>query len=324
MADEPKKRGPRGDGSVRERSPGRWELRYALAKDAAGKRRSVTVTVPARNKKEARAALRARLAEVDKGAHVDPSRMTVGEFVEKWLADWVASNVSPKTGERYGEILRHHVVPHLGATLLQKLSVLDLTGLYAKLLKEGRGEGLGLSGRTVLHVHRAIHRMLRHAVQWRMVQSNVASSTDAPKAQAAKIEILDPAAVKAVLAALRQRNAPTAASLYALVSTALGTGMRRGELLALRWQDVDLDRAVLRVERSLEQTKAGGLRFKAPKTNYGRRSIALPGFVVSDLRAHWKVQQEARLALGLVKAAAAELVVPGPTCEPLSPNALTK
>jgi integrase len=100
--------------------------------------------------------------------------------------------------------------------------------------------------------------------------------------------------------------------------------MRRGELLALRWQDVDLDGGKLRVERSLEQTKRGGLIFKSPKTRYGRRSITLPSSTVAELRGHWKAQQEQRLALGLGKAPDDALVFPTWDGKTRSPNALTK
>jgi integrase len=228
----------------------------------------VTATIKG-TKADAKRELRRRLGTTDEGAHVDPSRITVANFIDRWIKDWAATNVSPKTLEHYTSVLRH-------------------------------------------------------AVQWRVVQSNVASSTDAPKAETAEIEILEPGQAKDVLGRLRVRNAPGARQLHTIVTTALGTGMRRGELLALRWQDVDLDGAVLKVERSLEQTKAQGLRFKGPKTKHGRRSITLPAFLVATLRAHWKAQQEDRLALGLGKAPDGALVFPGPDFEPRSPNAMTK
>jgi integrase len=99
--------------------------------------------------------------------------------------------------------------------------------------------------------------------------------------------------------------------------------MRRGELLALRWRDLDLDGGKLRVEQSIEQTKAG-LRFKAPKTRHGRRTISLPPSAVSLLREHWKAQQEARLRLGMGKAPEDALVFPTWDSRPRSPNVLTK
>jgi integrase len=105
--------------------------------------------------------------------------------------------------------------------------------------------------------------------------------------------------------------------------TALGTGMRRGEILALRWQDLDLDAGILRVERSLEQTKAG-LRVKAPKTRHGRRAISLPDFLIGELRSHWKGLQEVRLKMGLGKSPDGDTVFSHPDGTPRTPNGLTK
>ena len=108
-------------------------------------------------------------------------------------------------------------------------------------------------------------------------------------------------------------------SMYTIAALALSTGMRRGELLGLRWQDVDLNSGTLRVVQSLEQTKAG-LRFKAPKTKHGRRTITLPPSIVAELRTHWKAQQEQRLALGLGKAPETALVFPTWDGKPRSPG----
>ena len=134
---------------------------------------------------------------------------------------------------------------------------------------------------------------------------------------AGEIEIIPEDQIQVVLRKLRGR------SMYMIAALALSTGMRRGELLGLRWQDVDLNSGTLRVVQSLEQTKAG-LRFKAPKTKHGRRTIALPPSIVAELRTHWKQQQEQRLALGLGKAPETALVFPTRDGKPRSPGALTK
>ena len=235
----------------------------------------------------------------------------------RWQRDWAATNVSPKTFERYAELLRMHVTPNIGAARVQKLRAVDLSELYAKLLRGGRGDGRGLSARTVGHVHRVLHRALGHAAKWGVVQANVAALVSPPRVASVEIEILSADAIKAMLAKIRGRT------LYPIVLTALGTGARRGELLALRWQDIDLDRAVARVEQSLEQTKAG-LQFKEPKTRHGRRSIALPAYLVTELRAHRKAQQEQNLALGAGKLSPDALAFPTFDGKPRSPNALTK
>jgi integrase len=148
--------------------------------------------------------------------------------------------------------------------------------------------------------------------------NSVASLVTPPRAAATELDILDPAQVTVLL----QRLAGHA--LYPLVTLALATGMRRGELLGLRWSDVDLDRAVLRVERSMEETIKGGLRFKEPKTRHGRRSITLPATAIAVLREHRKAQQERRLQLGQGKAPADALVFTTWDGEPQSPNGLSK
>jgi integrase len=160
----------------------------------------------------------------------------------------------------------------------------------------------GLADRTRLHLHRVVSTMLKHAAQWGVVARNVATMVDAPRVKASELEILAPEQLKAVLASLRSPE------LRTIADVALGTGLRRGELLALRWQDAELDAAVLRVEQAVEQTKRGGIVMKAPKTRHGRRAVSLAPATVAVLREHWKAQQETRLALGLGKAPAAAFV----------------
>jgi integrase len=144
------------------------------------------------------------------------------------------------------------------------------------------------------HIHRLLHRAFGHGVRWGLLGTNPASSAEPPPVAASEIEVLTQDQVKTVLEKLRGR------AMFLIVAVALATGMRRGELLALRWKDVDLDAGKLQIERSLEQTKAG-LRFKGPKTRHGRRRIALPAYIVTELRGHWRAPQEQRLALGLGK-----------------------
>jgi len=263
-------------------------------------------------RKQAEAEAATIIAGAVTGEYVDASKETVAQFAERWLRDWAASNTSNKTYTRYEQLLRKHVCARVGDRLIQKLTAADLQGVYAAMERDG------LADRTRLHAHRVVHKMLRHAAQWNVIHRNVASLVDAPAVADKELEILTSAQVQAVLQKLRGR------SIYVIAATALRTGMRRGELLALRWQDVDLDGGKLRVERSLEQTKRGGLVFKAPKTRYGRRTITLPSSTVTELRTHWRAQQERRLALGMGKAPEDSLVFATWDGSTRSPNALTK
>jgi integrase len=296
-------------GHIRPRGSGTWELKFDLGRDGLGKRQSRYVSFKG-TKREAQAELTWLLAAQAKGEFIDPSKVTAAEFFDRWQRDWAALNVSRKTLERYSDLLRKHVVPHVGALPVQRLRPVHLNELYAKLAKV-------LAPRTVGHVHRVVHRALGHAMRWGVVAQNPASLVSPPPVAAEEIETLTMAQVQTVLADLRGRI------LGLMATTLLGTGMRRGELLALRWADVDLDRGRLRVEQSLEQTRAG-LRFKAPKTRHGRRSISIPPSLAADLRSHWKAQQQQRLALGLGKAPADALVFATFDGKARSPNALTK
>jgi integrase len=173
-----------------------------------------------------------------------------------------------------------------------------------------------LAARTVGHVHRLMHRVLGHAVKWGVILSNPVASAEPPRVQRIEIEILAPDQVRTVLKALRD------SALYPIAVVGLATGMRRGEIVALRWSDLELEQGRIRVERSLEQTNAG-LTFKAPKTKAGRRMVSIPPSIVAELRAHWRRQQEQRLALGLGKAADDALVFGRHDGGPWPPDSLT-
>jgi integrase len=251
---------------------------------ATGRRITKYITLKA-SRAQAQAEAAKIIASTVTGEYVDPSRETVAEFVERWLKDWAAINLSAKTLERYSELLRNHVCARVGAITIQKLRAVDLHGIYADMAEAG------LADRTRLHVHRVVHRMLGHAAKWGSVTRNVATLVDAPTVASREVEILTAPQIQSVVQTLRRQ------SLYPIATLALATGMRRGELLALRWQDVDLEGGKLRVERSLEQTKAG-LVFKTPKTRYGRRTISLPSSTLVELKAHWKATLERPFASG--------------------------
>lgn len=298
-------------GHIRRRGGRSWELKFDVGIDATGKRKTRYASFKG-SKRDAAIELSKLVAAASTGEQVDPSKLTLNEFLDRWERDWCAGNVGLKTRERYSELLRLHVRPHIGATRLQKLRPVHLSDLYGVLQRE-----TGLAPRTIGHVHRALHRALGHAAGWDLVQQNIASRVSPPRLEGEEILILPASKLTKILNSARGRP------IYQIASLALASGMRRGELLALRWQDVDLDRSKVKVARSLEQTKAG-LRFKEPKTKHGRRTIALPSSAVTELRAHWKAQQEQRLALGAGKLPPDALVFADVDGLPRKPNAITK
>ncbi len=156
----------------------------------------------------------------------------------------------------------------------------------------GGHNGAPLSARTVGHAHRVLHKALADAVRHELLTRNPASSTSPPKVAAEEMAILSADEVKTVMTAMRTTT------IYPQIALLLSTGMRRGELMGLQWGDIDFEAGKLRVERSVEKTKAG-LRIKAPKTKHGRRTISLPAGAIAVLRQHRKAQLELRLALGI-------------------------
>jgi integrase len=303
-------------GHIRRRGGRSWELKFDIGRDAGGKRRIRYASFKG-TKREAEIELARLIAQNAAGEGVDPSKETLAEFVQRWDRDWATVNTSLKTAERYRQLLKLHVTPHIGTVRLQKLRATHLNELYANLLRAGGHEGRPLAPRTVGHVHRVLHRLLGHAATWGVIAANVASVVSPPRMPDSEIAILTEDQIGAMLRHLQGRT------LRPIVSFLLGTGARRGEALALRWKDVDLDDGVVRIERSLEQTKAG-LRFKSPKTKHGRRNVSVSPWLVAELRAHRVRQQERRLSLGQGKAAPDDLVFARWDGEIRSPHWLTQ
>ena len=307
----------RPTGHTRERSPGSWELRYSLGTDpATGKRRVATTTVEG-NRKDAEKELRRLLRTVDTGEHVDPTRMTLREWLATWLAA-VRDEVSPKTHERYSEIVQNFLAPQLGSLPIGKVAPAHIQTAYAKWAVGGRRDGKagGLSPQTRRHIHRILRAALSRAVEQQVIARNPA---DAFKKRLPKVERRTLATLNADQSA-RLLEAIAHSRVYWPVLLALSTGMRRGEVLAVRWKNVDLDHGALRVMESLEQTKTG-IRFKPPKT--GRhRVITLPAYAIEDLRRLKRQQAEELLALG-VRQTGETLLCARADGEPHKPLSLT-
>lgn len=303
-------------GHIRRRGKASWAVVLDLGRDAEGRRRQKWHAIRG-TKRDAERELSRLLHEFNTGGYVAPTRMNVGDYLERWLTDYAKTNVAPKTYERYADIVRSHLKPALGHRPLAKLLPLDIQGHYSKALIEGRRDGRGgLSPQTVLHHHRVLHVALKHAVRWQLLARNPTDAVEPPSPVQHKIRAFDEAETARLLtAAARSR-------LYRPILLAVTTGLRRGELLALRWDAVDLKRCVLSVREALEQTKAG-LRFKQPKTAKGRRQVDLPGLAVTHLRQHRTDQVQRKLLLGPAYQENG-LVFPEPDGRPWAPDKFTR
>jgi integrase len=296
-------------GHIRERSPGHWAIVIDVRDPTTGKRKRRWHSFEG-TKRQAQVECARLVSEAQHGGAVEPTKIGVSGFLDRFERDWVQIHLSARSAERYRTALGH-VRKHLGDRPLQKLQSADIAALYARLVNS-------LAPRSIRLVHAAFHRALGQARTWGLVRDNVADVVRPPKAPDKETTILQPDQAGELLARLRGKP------LYLIASLALGTGMRRSEMLALRWRDLDLDAGHLVVERALEQTSAIGIRAKGPKTKHGRRTISLPPHLVEGLRQHWRAQQEQRLALGLGRAPDDAPVFADHLGGFLSPNAITK
>jgi integrase len=247
-----------------------WSAVIPLQRDENGKRRQHRFTFVG-TKKDAEKALTADVAAVDSGTFVTPDRATFGEYLTEWLAG-AKTQFAGKTWERYESIARMHVQPKLGAARLQNLTSVRLSKAYAEW------RATGLSGQTVIHHHRLIHRVLAQAHREGRVRQNVAALATKPQSAHREMRCLTADEIARIVTAARDTR------LGPLIALALSTGARRGELLGAKWDDLDLRRGTLSIRRSLEQTKAG-VREKAPKSGKSR-VVALTAGAIETLREH--------------------------------------
>jgi integrase len=276
-------------GHIRKRGERSWAIIIDLDRGTDGKRKQKWHTVQG-TKKEAERKLTELLHSLDTGMYVPPSKLTVGDFLGKWLQASAKSTVSGKTFERYSEIVNRRWIPAVGSIPLLKLTPLRIQACYSEWLSDGRLDGKkgGLSAQTVLHHHRVLREALNQAVRWQLMPRNPADAVDPPKPQRKEMKALDATQMAWLLAVARGTR------FYVPVLLSMTTGMRRGEFLALRWSDVDLVSATVTVNRSIEQTN-DGVKFKSTKGKRGRLVI-LPSIVVEVLNDH-KVTQEAQKRL---------------------------
>jgi integrase len=293
----------RGDKRCGGRCGRRWY--YVLSETLGdGKRRRIWSRSFASGN-EARAALTAELARRDQGIVLSADKVTVRAFARRWLDYMATLGRDERTLERYRELLELHALPSIGSMQLRQLQPIHLSDLYGRLLREGRRDGRpgGLHPRTVGHVHRALHRMLKQAVRWQLIARNPASDLELPTVPKAEMVTLTREEASVLL-----RAADARPLMRSLVLLGVATGARLGELLALRWSDIDLDANTVRIGRT-RRIVGGRMEVKHPKTEAGIRSVALGPVTVAALRRLKAEQAERRLALGTGYFTAEDLVI---------------
>jgi integrase len=268
-----------GEGSIWRRKGGGWCAQYTVYTSEGRKRR----TLYGKTRQEVAAKLSKALADREGGLTFDAGSLTVGEYLARWLSHSVRDTVSQKTYERYESIVRVHLSPALGRIRLKALTSDHVRGLYREKLDSG------LAPRTVLHIHRTLSKALKQATDDGLIPRNAAASVKPPQARREEMQPLSRDQVRMFLDTVKGDR------MEALYVLAVTSGLRQGELLALKWEDVDLEgtNPTLEVRRSLSETR-GRRSFVTPKSGRGRH-LRLSKRAASVLRVHRKRQLEERV-----------------------------
>lgn len=273
----PNKRG-NNEGSITKRSDGRWQACVTLD---GGKRKFFY----AKTRQEAARLLTNALRDRDRGLPIVGEKLTMAQYLTQWLKD-IAPGLKPRSLQRYEEDARLRIVPALGRTPLARLTAQQVQMLYSATLGEGLAPG------TVAHLHAVLRRALGEAQRLGLVQRNVATLVKAPRPAKHEMHTLAPEEARRLIEVAADDR------LEALYVLALTTGMRRGELLALHWSDVDLEDGYVQVRYTLQHLKDGMYTFASPKTAHSQRRVSLTAVAITALRRRETRQQDERALVG--------------------------
>jgi len=254
----------KGEGSIYRRRDGLWVGQYKIDTPEGRK----TKYLYSRDRKEVARRLAKAIADRDGGLVFDSGSLVLGEYLDSWL-NVVKETIMYGSFRRYEAICRLHIKPHLGSVRLNQLSPMQVQGLYKIKLDSG------LSPRTVVYIHTTLHKSLQQAVKWSLIPVNVVANVDKPKNRSKEVKPLDEEQVRRLLEAA---GGNPLESLYLIAVT---TGLRQGELLGLKWSDVDLEGGILKVRR----TVYNGV-INPPKTKKGKRSVTLTKRAIRSLENH--------------------------------------
>ena len=276
------KRRPAGDGMVRRRDDGRWEGRIVIGHRENGE--PLFRHVYAKTQKALLDKLHQNIECYRNVELTEDSRMTLGQWLDRWLTEYKAGTVRPGTLEGYRRYIEYYIKPQLGDKQISLISQQDIQRMYRRLKTEGRIHehpemGHQLSDSMVRHIHSTLHAALKDAVQAHIIPRNPTEGTTAPKPNYKPKRILTRAELDAFLKVVEQDEV-----WRDFFQTELMTGLRRGEICGLQWNDFDGDTGTLKVCRTLHSQRKGEYTVGETKTNQGMRTIILPHSVTKILR----------------------------------------
>jgi len=280
-------RNAQGGGTIRQRSDGRWEARYTVGRDP-GTGKQVQRSIYGATQKEVRQRLQQITMDIDEGTYTAPSRLTVEEWLNTWLNDYLL-DVKPRTIQKYSSTVRNRLIPNLGKIKLRDLSARQIQHLYNALYR-GTDGLRQLAPKSIHDTHGTFHRALQQAVEIGLIKSNPSDVCKLPRVKKAEIQPMDSAQISNFLHRIEGH------SFELIYRIDLFTGMRMGEILGLSWDCIDWKNGVIRIYRQLHQIK-GGYEFGSLK-NDKPRTITVAPSVLEAFKQQRTRQRQWRLIAG--------------------------
>lgn len=281
-----------GGGTIRQRPDGRWEARYTVGHDpGTGKQKQRSVYGD--TQKEVRQKLAQAIAAIDEGTYFEPTKITLGEWLDIWLAEYVLDAVKPYTYRSYEVQSRVHIKSALGAAKLSALTTPEIQAFYNRLYRGETGK-TGLSAKTIKNIHGVLHKALKQAVTLGYIRYNPTDACTLPRIVKKEIKPLEDTDISAFLDAIQGHP------FEAVYLVTLFTGMRQAEVIGLTWDCVDFKSGTILINKQLQREKRkGGAYHFAPLKNDKARCITPAPSVMKTLKQHRQAQTEQRLRMGM-------------------------
>ena len=272
-------------GSIEWIDTNKWRIRYDIPKGADGKRRQKTETIYGVRRQAER-----RLTEIEHdilgNRYVEPTEMTLAEYLDHWVRNYAEIAVRPRTLKGYHSIIRSHLKKNFGSVKVKHLTASQVQEYYAMCIRAG------LSAHTVTHIHRLLSHTLKQAVRWNMLQRNVLEDVTPPSRKRPEIRILTNEEIDILL------DEAKGADCFLPIHLGFFTGMRRSEILGLQFRDVNLEARILRVTRTMVDITGDQAHIDEPKSRQSKRTITLREVTVDLLRSHYRTHAARMKDLG--------------------------